>query len=159
MDLIKGAIKQEILQQLVSCVLLLVCSGSLLLVFFKNNIILTILGLIGVVVSLHLIHRTFALLNVQNHRLIQLLHQKPGEIVWVYSVKTERLPFGFQWSTNITLYFKLSDGDEISIVLPRNKIKLISKYLNRLLPHATFGYSADRAQWYNVSPDLLRKQK
>jgi hypothetical protein len=56
------------------------------------------------------------------------------------------------------LYFKLSNGDEITVSLRPQKLKVISKFLNRLLPHASFGYSHDRAQWYHVHPDMLRKE-
>ncbi len=104
-------------------------------------------------------YQTAGLLNAEKHRLIWLLKNQPYAIVWVYYVKTDQLPFGFHLSSATTLYFKLSDGDEITVGVSKKEFKIISRYLNRLLPHATFGYSRDRAQWYHVHPDMLRKKK
>ncbi len=157
MDLLKKALSKECRLQLLASFLLLLGSMALLIFTFEKSIILPIIGLISLVVSIHLIYRTARMLDIQEHRLMRMLHHHPNDIVWVYSVKTERLPFGVQLSSSVTLYFKLNDGDELSVSLPQNDLKLISKWLNRLLPHATFGYSSDKAQWYHISPDMLRR--
>lgn len=158
MSLLKKALLRECHMQILSLFFLLMGSVALLVFTFEKSVILPALGLGGFIISIHLLYRTARLLNVEDHRLIWLLKHHPRSIVWVYSVKTERLPFGFQLFTSSTLYFKLSNGEELTVGLSPEKSKVISKFLNRLLPHASFGYSHDRAQWYHVHPDMLRKE-
>jgi hypothetical protein len=88
-----------------------------------------------------------------------LLEHHPRQIVWVYSIVTERLPFGFNVARAGLMYFKLADGDEITVSLPAERLPWISRYLNDRLPHATFGYSRDREQWYLASPYLLLREE
>lgn len=159
MRLIEKALLKECQLQLFALFILLLASAGILVSTFEESVILPVLGLLGLIISIHLIYQTVRLLKVEEHRLIWLLKNQPHAIVWVYSVKTERLPFGFQLSSSTTFYFKLADGDEMTISVSPEKLNLLSKYLNRLLPHATFGYSRDRAQWYQVHPDMLRKER
>jgi hypothetical protein len=64
-------------------------------------------------------------------------------------------------STGLKLYTstKLRDGDDISVSLSTDDLKAISKYLNDLLPHATFGYTKDREQWFMASPLMLLREE
>lgn len=143
-----------------------VCAAGLLLLglvflyaFFTKSIILTAFGLLCSVLGLRFLYGLIANWNVANSRLMTLLHFHPKEIVWVYSVITEQLPFGFQLLRNGTLYFKLRDGDDISVSLSTDDLKAVSKYLNGLLPHATFGYTKDREQWFMASPLMLLREE
>jgi hypothetical protein len=36
------------------------------------------------------------------------------------------------------LYFKLSDGDAISVSMPAKDLKPVSRFLNQVLPHTSF---------------------
>ena len=69
------------------------------------------------------------------------------------------MPFGFYWSENGLLFFKLANGEEITVHLKAKHLKLVSKTLGRLLPHTTFGYSSERDQWYQLDPQLLIKDQ
>ncbi|MBV6653640.1 MAG: hypothetical protein KI786_07790, partial [Mameliella sp.] len=60
---------------------------------------------------------------------------------------------------NGTLYLKLRDGDDVSVSLSADDLKVVSRYLNRLLPHATFGYTKDREQWFMASPLMLLREE
>ena len=53
------------------------------------------------------------------------------------------------------VYFKLIDGDEITLSIPEKELNTLMKELNRRLPHATFGYTKDREQWFMAEPALL----
>ena len=158
MSLLKKALLRESRQQLFSLFLMLSGSIAIIIFSFEKSVILPALGLIGLIISIQLLYRTVRTLHPNENKIIQVLHTKPQSIVWIYSVKTERLPFGFQLSTATTLYLKLVDGDELSVSLPGKDLNVISSFLNKLPPHATFGYSPDRAQWYHISPDMLRKE-
>ena len=93
--------------------------------------------------------------RTEDERLWYLLNENPKQIVWVYSITTQTMPFGFHlWDTG-TMYFKLLDGDEITVGLPTKKLKMVSKFLNRLLPHASFGYSEERQAQFEKDPKLL----
>jgi hypothetical protein len=144
----------------VGCALALLLLGLVFIyAFFTKSIILSVFGLICAVLGLRFCFHLISNWNVANSRLMILLHFHPKEIVWVYSVVTEQLPFGFQLLRNGTLYFKLRDGDDISVSLSTDDLKAVSKYLNDLLPHATFGYTKDREQWFMASPLMLLREE
>jgi len=149
---------RDSLLKVIASVALLAVGIVLLLVFFRENVILTVLGLAGVIVGIRLVFAGLRNLRIKNHRLMVLLRDHPAQIVWVYALVTERLPFGFRFARSGILYFKLADGDEITVTLGAGDLRLVSRFLNRLLPHASFGYTRDREQWYLASPELLRKE-
>ncbi len=93
--------------------------------------------------------------RAKEHRLFYYIKENPRHIVWVYSILKVQLPFGFQVAKSGTLYFKLADGDEISVGLPEHQLKLVSESLNAILPHASFGYSQERDQLFSINPALL----
>jgi hypothetical protein len=86
-----------------------------------------------------------------DHRLLYLLRGAGAgrrEIVWIYSVRTQTMPFGLYLWERGTMYFKLLDGSEIVLSLPADQLKMVSKFLGRLLPHAAIGYSKERMEQY-----------
>ena len=87
--------------------------------------------------------------------MIKLLLNSPTKIVWVYSILTQRMPFGLQTTRQAVLYIKKLDGDEISLEVEEKDLPKIMEYLNQRLPHASFGYTPERAQWYLAEPALL----
>jgi hypothetical protein len=68
------------------------------------------------------------------------------------------MPFGLYLWERGTMFFMLQDGDEISVGLPARKLKMVSRFLNKLLPHASFGYTAERQQQFEADPKLLLKK-
>ena len=76
------------------------------------------------------------------------LHEDPDSIKWVYTTVTERMPFGFRTAAMGTLYFVEADGTSQSYDLKPDKLKLVTKTLNRVLPHADFGYTEERDLHY-----------
>jgi len=153
------AIRREQRQKLAASAGLLIGSALLALFSFRHSMILSIAGLAGFVLGVKFVFRFAGRLRTDDIRLIRLLRDHPHRIVWVYSLVTERLPFGFRLTQNGILYFKLIDGDDISVSLSASDCKVISRFLNRLLPHATFGYSRDREQWYIADPRMLLRRE
>ena len=123
--------------------------------FKHNSWFLAIVGLTSIVTSIRLLTNVFKHWKVNKIPLMFLLNNEPTTIVWVYSIVTVSLPFGVQYARKGTMYFKLENGDDITIRLLENDIPSISKYLNKCLPHATFGYTNERQQWYMANPLLL----
>lgn len=154
----KALIREGRLQLLAASALSL--AGSVLaFAFMDRHRLFTALSWFCCLLGIYFVYRILLVNKTVQHPLVQLLTNYPEQVVWVYSVVTQRLPFGFQFSQTGILYFKLLDGDEISVELPVQQLKLVSKTLNRLLPHATFGYSDDKAQWYRANPELLIRNK
>lgn len=72
------------------------------------------------------------------------LREHPENVVWVYGMVTERMPFGFRLGSMATLHLVDKDGTMHSFGIKPNELKLVTKTLNRVLPHAEFGYHPDR---------------
>jgi hypothetical protein len=140
---------------------LLSTGGSTILVSFcfTKNIILTAFGLTTFVFGLRFFFKTVKQSSIESNRLILLLNKNPKKIIWVYALNTQLNPFGLEFMDSGVLYFKLSDGDEISVGLPAKKLKLVSKFLNRILTETTFGYSKERAEQYKSDPNSLRSSQ
>jgi hypothetical protein len=124
----------------------------------KGNGLLAVFGLGAVIIWLRIVFSVLNRRRVIDSPLIQTLMRHPGQIVWVYAVVTNRMPFGFQVAQNGLMYFKLINGDAFTLSAPIQELKVISRFLNRLLPHATFGFTKDREQWYMAAPELLLKE-
>ncbi len=122
-------------------------------------ILLIILMSILVLIGFKFLLEAFQNWDVINHRLFKLLDQNPKKIVWVYSVHTQLSPFGINVLSTGELFFKMDDRNQIIVNAAVSKLKTVSKELNTILPHATFGYSAERDQWYTASPFLLLKNE
>jgi hypothetical protein len=69
------------------------------------------------------------------------------------------MPFGFEIVQSGLIYFKLENGEDYSVSVAAKDLKLISRTLNRLLPHATFGYSQEKANIYDIDPKQLIRKK
>lgn len=159
MRLIEAALRREARQQLAASVVLLFAGIGLGAWGFEKSVLLSVLGLGVFVIALRLVFKTIRRLRVALHPLHQLLHQEPRQVVWVYSVVTQWMPFGLRFGQFSLLYFHTLQGKHYSISIPSTKIKLLSKYLNRLLPHATFGYSHEKAELYRTRPAKLIRKK
>jgi len=76
------------------------------------------------------------------------LREEPESIVWVYGLITERMPFGFKTTASATLHLVEDDGEIHAFGLQPDELRLVTKTLNRVLPHAEFGYSPEREMKY-----------
>lgn len=157
--LIEKSLRQERHQKLAIGIITLILGVGLAgrFPFKPNEWFLGILTVAFLVAGLLIIVRLIQNWQLERMELIQLLKYKPLEVVWVYHLETNRLPFGIQFQYDCALYFKLINRDFVEIKLPKSKIKMVSEELNEILPHATFGYSVDNAQWYLANPTLLLK--
>ncbi|MEM8526756.1 MAG: hypothetical protein AAGG68_19100 [Bacteroidota bacterium] len=155
---LQEAAKREQRTKLWSAAGLLAFSIVLIALFFGKNNLLAVVGLIALLFAIQFAYQYFKYLEVQQMPLFLLLKRKPQDIVWVYSIVTERMPFGFKINHNALMYFKLIDKDDICLTVPAERAELISSGLNHLLPHATFGYSEDKEQLYMASPEMLLRE-
>jgi hypothetical protein len=154
---IKQSIQKEQRQKFVASILMLFVGGVLMYYTFNSSYFLSAIGLLLVVLGLRY---TFIFLPGRKSKDLHLIHlilHQPEQIVWVYGIITERLPFGFQFGNNAALHFRLINKEEYVVELPTNKMKEITAALNPMLPNTTFGYSKDNEQLYMANPALLLK--
>jgi len=132
--------------------------GSIyLLWYFNTNSAMNLLTIICLIFIIKLIISTIKRIRTKKFPFLILLERQPESIVWVYSIKTQRLPFGISVSDGILLYFKTINKKEFTVKVSERKLSQIMQFLNHKLPHATFGYSSDNDQWYEADPQLLYK--
>lgn len=151
-QLLKAALKREARLELSLYLVLAITGAHLCFFFWPFNLSLCLLGAIALAGGIYAWLRR----KPQGHELLRLLDQEPEKIVWVYSIVTHRRPFGIQLFQTGMLYFMLINGNEICVALPAGKLKLVSRFLNRLLKHASFGYSPERAALFKEDPALLK---
>lgn len=85
------------------------------------------------------------------------LRNESNKIVWVYYHKLESHPFGISFSSKTTLFIHLEDRSKACITMREPEILDIIGMFREEMPQATFGYSRQKEQLYNIGPDLLRK--
>ncbi len=152
---IKSYLRKELLQQLILGLFLLIVGVGLVWLSFSRDTVWTVLGLVSVGVGVRLIYLGRDYRRVEQTPLGRILLQKPEQIVWVYSIVTQRMPFGVEIMNNGLMYFNLIDGRVLTLSLPRSLLRPLSEQLNVYLPQATFGYTQDREQWFVANPELL----
>ena len=155
--LIKKSLRQERHQKLTVGILALAFAIWLSTYFplQQHQWILGVFLALALVCGILIIYRVIQNWRIETMQLVRLLKYQPQEIVWIYHSETQQLPFGIQFHYDCTLYFKLMNRDFVELKLPKGDIKMIYETLHKLLPHTTFGYSPEKAQWYVANPALL----
>lgn len=87
---------------------------------------------------------------------LELVYQRPESIVWVYGETRCQMPFGIELFKHGWLHFNLKDGTTRSVRIPFQRLTMVSKFLNRLLPNCLFGFTEERALLFQVDPEALR---
>ena len=157
MRLLHSAMQRE--RNVKLTIALCLMSSVAILPYFKeaaNNFII-IAVLVAILIGFKMLFTIIRTPRATDERLWHLLNNDTRQIVWVFSITTQTMPFGFHLWDAGTMYFKLADGDEITMNIPVKKLKVVSKFLNRLLPHASFGYSEERQAQFESDPKLLLK--
>ena len=117
--------------------------------------ILTTVSAVGAGAGLYHLVRILRYRNLRRHPLMDLLLHDRQQIVWVYGMVTQTSPYGFTVNRMGTLHLRLKNGMDWAVSIPPDRLTEVSEALNPLLPHATFGYSAEKDQWYTVDPHML----
>lgn len=158
MRLVERAALREMLLQFAASIGLFSLGVYIAYLTYADNWPLMGIGVAIALIAGKLIEYTARNLRRSQNRLLRVIHEQPEQIVWIYSVVVERMPFGVYFFRTATLFFKMADGTELSVNLPQQHLRTVSRYLNRLLPHATFGYTSDRDYSYRISPERLRRE-
>lgn len=158
MRLLKKAILHEIYVQMAASGLLLLFGLTLMLLQLNGSIILSIVGLSAMMISGFLLYRNVPNLDLETNPLYRTLVDEPQEVVWIYSLMTQRMPFGLELFKTGVVYIYRKDGSHHSVSVPVQKLKLVCKFLGRLLPQASVGYTRERAQQFEFNPELLMRK-
>lgn len=119
-------------------------------------------GLVAGLAGFLLSYRVAVRQRPADHRLLHLLRGRAEDrrsIVWIYAVRTQTMPFGLYLWERGAMYFRLLDGSTIVLPLPAGQLKMVSKFLERLLPHASFGFSKERMEDYEKDPQRLLRER
>jgi len=125
---------------------------------WSKNILLVLLSLGVTILGIKMLWEAFSLRQVDDSPLLDLIFQHPNEIVWVYPVITDHMPFGLQFNSNVMIHFRLRNGDVEKLSISADQKSVIMKELIELLPRSTFGYSKEKETIYLDQPERLYKK-
>lgn len=94
----------------------------------------------------------------KENNLVVLLHQSPQIFVWIYKVEINFAPAGIHLKRSSALIFKLTNSTDMQVRGNSKDIEKVEAALHLMLPHATFGFSKEREQWYIANPYLLWRE-
>ncbi|MCB0662111.1 MAG: hypothetical protein KDC24_05190 [Saprospiraceae bacterium] len=125
--------------------------------FLTRNIYLASIGLGLVILGTYLFVIWSRIGVPENAPIYKTLKFNPTEIVWVYTLKVEIMPFGIKLFRRDYLTFKFISGKEETIPVHCTKCLVLENWLKRVLPFATFGYSHERLKTFQEDPSKLKK--
>ncbi len=118
-----------------------------------NTVLFAMIAFIGIL----LLKNAYQTFIDECHFWNFFLRNEGNKIVWVYYHKLEKSPFGISFSSKTTLFIHLEDRSKANITMREPEILEILSLFREEMPQATFGYSKQKEQLYNIGPDLLRK--
>lgn len=157
-EVIKKTEVKEYRSLLILGVALILLGFVLAGLFFRRSVLLSVIGLGCLISGVKLVYDKLPPYRQGRLPVSHLLQHNPRQIVWVYSIVTQRMPFGFEINQSGIMYFKCLDKTTYSLALPSAELRSTAEQLNELLPHATFGYTEEREQWYLAHPGMLYKE-
>ncbi|MCP9236744.1 hypothetical protein [Lewinella sp. JB7] len=137
--------REHRLQQL-TALGLVVCGLAVSLFTLSGSAVLPFLGMLVATLGVFWLVRLLGKRPAASWR--ERLREEPERIVWVFSLVTERMPFGLNLMRSGMLYLVDADGEMHDFSLKADHLLLVTKTLNRLLPHAEFGYTEERELKY-----------
>ncbi len=96
--------------------------------------------------------------DIHKNSILKTIREEPQKIAWVYTTKIEYFPFGIKFMDMCSLHIHLTDYDKMVLFMQEKELKKLNQLLKMHLPQTTFGYSKQREQLYDISPDLLREE-
>lgn len=121
---------------------------------YTISVILLLVGFTG----LYFLAQGLLRYDTQRRFLLHILIQSPHEVAWVYYRKIESLPFGVSMLKLTTLFIFFNNREYMAIPMPETEILELMQTLPARLVNTVFGYTKQREQLYDISPDLLRQE-
>ncbi len=134
----------------------IICIGGIMLWSgYKENPALIIISLLLIVTGLKLLYDKINEPSGFRAPIVLHLVRNKNNMVWVYSIVKENMPFGVRLVENGRVIFKTLDKREYSLSIPIQELTYLSQLLESYLPHTTFGYSKEKENIYEIDPHLL----
>lgn len=112
-------------------------------------------SLLMIVTGIRLVLDSIKYQKIQAMPIFKDLLFEPENIVWVYTLVTQRMPFGIEILKSGSLHLKTINGEEHQVRLDEKYLPILTQCLREMIPHATFGFTKEREQWYMANPALL----
>ncbi|QQS30444.1 MAG: hypothetical protein IPM47_05735 [Sphingobacteriales bacterium] len=163
-QIIKSALKRDRNLKVCFGLFLLLLSIGLLIIVArlfpaKSVFALSVFLLLSGFTGLYFFLQGLLRYDTQRNHLLKLLLYQPDQVVWVYYRKVENIPFGIRIFNLTTLFICLRNRDFIALPMSEPKIRQLIDLLKLRLPNTVFGYTIQRAQLYDISPDLVGSEK
>lgn len=135
----------------------LVCGAlSVLAVFHPTHApVLLVIGGALLLFNVKLCFELWHERKMESHPLYKLIFVSPKEVVWIYAVKRELVPFGILTSVSGSLVFKTIHREEYQLRVRESDLFVLLKTLPSYFTHCSFGYDMEKSQWYVAHPGLL----
>ncbi len=163
LQLIEQAIRQNrnlkliIGMILLSIAVLIIYCAQTSLLYHKTSFLISLTGLLISFAGFYLCLSGLARYDSYKQRVVNLLLKEPEKVIWIYYYKVESTPFGLRMFQFCSLHIHLHNYDKIVLYMPESAIWEVMRHLKQRLPKTSFGYSKQKEQLYNISPDLLQK--
>jgi hypothetical protein len=95
--------------------------------------------------------------NVERNPFYIAVVYNSRNVVWVYHQVTHVMPFGIQLYKRFTIYIHTLHGKCYALQVSEKKLMPCLKYLEKLLPRATFGHDVNKEQLYRANPSMLMR--
>jgi len=152
-------VRERNLKLLATVIMLVSALAFVVLMCFTDTtqlcLVCALAGLTLFILGFKFLYETLIVWRFELHPVWLQITKNPEQVVWVYTKDVQTSPYGLEISGHSVMFFKLLNRSELSISVPRKQAHALSKSLNSLLTHATFGYTVERAQWYVADPFLL----
>lgn len=130
--------------------------------YFEDGFALSffvLFALVGLLGSLRFARDIWREWKPEQHPVFLRLHKESKHIVWVYSREPMRPLININFWPEQGLFLAFDSGETIDLRLRPQDLKPVYRALQLMLPHASFGYSSEKAQWYAANPLLLHKDE
>lgn len=105
--------------------------------------------------ALIVLFRAIKRFNVERNPFYIAVVYNSRNVVWVYHQVTHVMPFGIQLYKRFTIYIHTLHGKCYSLQVSEKQLMPCLKYLEKLLPRATFGHDIKKEQLYRANPIML----
>lgn len=93
----------------------------------------------------------------EHPEVMDLLLHCSDTVVWLYKAELQLMPFGVDLFHRGRMDIACIDGNKYVVRASHATIDVFIIAYAQCCPHVTTGYSTDRQQLFDVSPDLLKK--
>lgn len=112
-----------------------------------TNIAIAVIGGVFAIFGLLIAARGWALRSIEGSWIMQLILQRPQEIVWMYELVVQHAVAGDVSATS-SVFLWFADGRSYSISVQREDARALLDELSRRAPNALVGYTKENEEQY-----------